>query len=249
MRSMKFDKLVQQLTGGKRSLLAVLVDPDKFQKELIVLANTLNVACFLVGGSHLEKGNLKNTVKKIKSLSTIPVVLFPGDETQLSKEADGLLLLSLLSGNNADYLIGKHVLAAPIIKKMRIPLLSTAYLLINNGEPSSTQKVTNTKALDPKNSKHIVHTAIAAEQLGFKAVYLEAGSGAKKNVSEQLIQKVKKQVKLPVIVGGGIDSADKVLAAIKAGANMVVVGNALEKDVHLLVEISSCFDKKVSNNP
>lgn len=242
---MKFAKLVRQLTAGKKPLLAVLVDPDKFNKELIILSKRLNVSCFLVGGSRLLKGDLKQTVKKIKSLSTLPVVLFPGDETQLSKDADGLLLLSLLSGNNADYLIGKHVLAAPTIKKMNIPLLSTAYLLINDGELSSTQKVTNTRALNPKNTKRILHHAIAAEQLGFKAVYLEAGSGAKKSLSGQLIKRVKAQIKLPVIVGGGIDSTKKVSAAINAGANMVVIGNALEKNVNLLLEISKCFDKKV----
>ncbi len=242
---MKFKDLLNKLTRSKQALLAILIDPDKFNPELIRLANASKVSCFLVGGSLLEKGNVKTTVKKIKALSSIPVILFPGDETQLSKEADGLLLLSLLSGRNADYLIGKHILAAPRIKKMKIPFLSTAYLLINDGEPSSTQKITNTKPLDPKNKITIINTAIAAEQLGFKAIYLEAGSGAKTSVSAALIKRIKTEVSIPVIVGGGIDSEQKAVKAIGAGANMIVVGNALEKNINLLSKISPCFDRGV----
>jgi phosphoglycerol geranylgeranyltransferase len=175
---MKFKALVKQLKKGKRPLLAVLIDPDKFNPELISMADTSKVACFLVGGSRLEKGDLQKTVLAIKKLSSRPVVLFPGDETQLSAKADGLLLLSLLSGRNPEYLIEKHVKAAPFIKKAKLEHLSTAYILVNGGKKSATEKVSGTEPLDPSNTKLILHTAMAAEQLGFGAVYLEAGKQA-----------------------------------------------------------------------
>lgn len=223
-------------------MLAVLIDPDKYNPLLVQLANHSKVDCFLVGGSKIETGDISKTVAAIKKISKIPVILFPGDETQLTKEADGLLLLSLLSGRNPDYLIEKHIKAAPIIKRMKLNYLSTAYLLIDGGKQSTTQKVSKTKPLDPSNKVYIINTAIAAEQLGFKAVYLEAGSGAKTKVAGALIRDIKKQINLPIIVGGGIDSIKKTREAIVAGANMVVVGNALEKDVYLLTEISSVFE-------
>lgn len=238
---MKFKGLIKKLAISKKPLLAVLIDPDKFNLELIHLANKSKVACFLVGGSELEKGDVTKTVLAIKKTSSIPVILFPGNETQLSKHADGLLLLSLLSGRNPDYLISKHITAAPIIKKMRLEHLPTAYLLIDGGATSTTERVTGTLPLDPKNKKIIINTAIAAEQLGFKAVYLEAGSGAKTSIAAPLIKNIKKEISLPLIVGGGIDSKQKTEEIIKAGANMIVIGNALEKNVHLLAEISKCF--------
>ncbi len=179
---------------------------------------------------------------QIKKVTKAAVILFPGDETQLTKHADGLLLLSLLSGRNPDYLIEKHVTAAPIIKKQKLNYLSTAYLLIDGGKESSTQKITKTKPLDPKNITYIKNTSIAGEQLGFKAIYLEAGSGAKNNVSAKIVKQIKQNVSIPVIVGGGIDSSEKAKKLIKAGANMIVVGNALEKNIEQIKEISKAFN-------
>jgi phosphoglycerol geranylgeranyltransferase len=238
---MKFEELLKKLRSGKKPMLAVLIDPDKFNPELVQLANESRVSCFLLGGSLLEKGDLNKTLKAIKKISDIPVVLFPGDEKQLSRGADGLLLLSLLSGRNPEYLIGKHVTAAPIIRRMKLPYLSTAYLLIGKAHKSSTQKVTRTNPIDPRNKRHIINTAIAAEQLGFGAVYLEGGSGSKRSLPAALIKTIRKEIALPLIVGGGIDSAQKTRDAIKAGANLVVIGNALEKNVYLLRDISLCF--------
>lgn len=238
---MNFKTLIHRLNTHQKPMLAVLVDPDKYNPELIRISEGSNVSCFLVGGSHLEKGEVNKTIAAIKKISKIPVVLFPGDETQLSKLADGLLLLSLLSGRNPEYLIEKHIAAAPYIKKMQLPYLSTAYLLIDSGHISATQQVTNTQPLNPANKEYIVNTAIAAEQLGFKAIYLEAGSGATKSVAASLVKTIKKQVTIPLIVGGGIDSGKKAKELIRAGAGMIVVGNALEKNIHLLAEISSCF--------
>lgn len=238
---MNFKELVKKLNSARKPLLAVLIDPDKYNPELVLLANKSKVSCFLVGGSKLEKGDIHKTISSIKKISAIPVVLFPGDETQLSKQADGLLLLSLLSGRNPDYLIEKHIKAAPVIKKMKLEYLSTAYLLIDGGKASVTQEVTETTPLNPTNKTYIVNTAMAAEQLGFKAVYLEAGSGASKNIGTSLIKSIKKEIGIPLIVGGGIDSSKKIRDAIGAGANMIVIGNALEKNVYLLTEMSSCF--------
>ncbi|MCE3228406.1 MAG: Geranylgeranylglyceryl phosphate synthase [Bacteroidetes bacterium] len=235
---MKFDKFVKQLNSSK-PLLAVLVDPDKFNPEVIRLSNENKVNCFLVGGSGLKTNNISQVITEIKKISKIPVVLFPGDETQLTKQADGLLLLSLLSGRNPEYLIEKHVRAAPLIHKLKLSHLPTAYLLLEGGNTSTTQKITGTTPLSSQSK--IIFTSLAGEQLGFKAIYLEAGSGAKKTISAGLIKKIKKTISIPLIVGGGIDSEKKATELISAGANMIVVGNALEKNSALIHEISKAF--------
>lgn len=240
MSKTKFDKLLNALKGPA-ALLAVLVDPDKFNAELLQLCHRLPVACFLVGGSELKKATVSQTIVHIKALSKRPVVLFPGDESQLDKKADGLLLLSLLSGRNPEYLISKHVRAAPRIKQMNLPHIPVAYLLIGGGHRSTTEQVTGTRPMDPKQKTLILHTAMAAAQLGFKAIYLEAGSGARKPISPGLLKAVKLASGLPVIVGGGIRDERTCRALIKAGANMLVLGNALEKDVHLIERISRAF--------
>lgn len=239
---MKFSALINNILTAKQPLLAVLIDPDKFNPELISIANNCNVACFLVGGSQLKKGNIKKTVSAIKKISSVPVVLFPGDERQLCANADGLFLPALLSGRNPDYLIGKQILMAPRIRKMKLQHVSMAYLLINGQRVSSTQKITKTTPYSIKNKTQIIHTALAAQQLGYKLLYLEAGSGAKLQVPAKLITEIKKQVTMPLLVGGGINSAQKVKKIISSGANMIVVGNALEKNVYLLEEISTCFE-------
>ncbi|MBL7919067.1 MAG: phosphoglycerol geranylgeranyltransferase [Bacteroidia bacterium] len=238
---MSFKKIIKKLEEAKKPLLAVLIDPDKFNPELVELANKTKISCFLVGGSELKKGDVTKTILAIKKISKIPVILFPGNETQLSKKADGLLLLSLLSGRNPDYLISKHIAAAPVIRKMKLPYLPTAYLLIDGGKVSTTQLVTGTQPLDPKNKTLIINTVIAAEQLGFKAIYLEAGSGASSSIPANLISNIKKHSNLPLIIGGGINSAQKTQKIINAGANLIVIGNALEKNVFLVSEISKCF--------
>ncbi|MGZ3862388.1 MAG: phosphoglycerol geranylgeranyltransferase [Bacteroidia bacterium] len=240
------NKIYEKIISGqkkKKAQLAVLVDPDKFDPELIQLADSCGVDYFFVGGSELARNNLDLVVSRVKKLSKIPVVIFPGDETQLSAKADAVLFLSLLSGRNPDYLIGKQVLAAPLIKRKKLQSISTAYLLIGKNNRSATRRVTNTKPLDEKDSASIVNTCLAAELLGFKVIYLEAGSGAKNNVKESLIRKVKRTVSLPLIIGGGINSVSKVKNAIKNGADIVVVGNALEKNKFLIKELSSLFIK------
>ncbi len=225
----------------KKAQLAVLIDPDKFNPELIILANTCNVHYFFVGGSRLRKNNIETILTYIRKHSKIPIIIFPGDEKQLSAKADAVLFLSLLSGRNPDYLIGKQVLAAPIIKKKKLECISTAYILIGGNKKSATQRVTKTKPLKEKNSSKIVNTAIAGELLGFKIIYLEAGSGAKTTINLKIIKQVKKNITVPLVVGGGIDTPQKAAQAIKSGAAIVVVGNALEKDIYLIKKLSSLF--------
>jgi phosphoglycerol geranylgeranyltransferase len=225
----------------KRPQLAVLIDPDKFNLQLIKLANTCNVHYFFVGGSKLTSGNIEKTISTIKKHSEIPIIIFPGDEKQVSAKADAVLFLSLVSGRNPDYLIGKQVLAAPFIKQKKLECISTAYILVEGNKKSTTQKVTNTQPLN--NTQIIINTAIAAELLGFKTIYLEAGSGATKNVDTTLIKKVKQNISIPLLVGGGINNIEKAQQTINSGADILVVGNALEKNIHLLTQLSFLFKK------
>lgn len=197
------------------------------------------VSYFFVGGSKLSNGDMEKTLRSIRRLSKIPVVIFPGDEGQLSARADAVLFLSLLSGRNPDYLIGKQVLAAPVIRKKKLECIATAYLLVNGNKESVTQTVTKTEPLH--SLREIKDTALAAELLNFKAVYLEAGSGAKTQVPAKIIRAVRNTITLPLMVGGGIDSVAKARTALKAGANILVVGNALEKTPILLKDLVPLF--------
>lgn len=227
------------LKKTKHTQLIILIDPDKYNPGLIDLINNCHVSYIFVGGSVLKKNTLDKTIKSIKSKTKIPTIIFPGDETQISKHADGLLILSLLSGRNAEYLIGKHVIAASKIKASKLKVIPTGYILIDGGKKSTTQKVTRTKALS--NKKEIINTAIAGELLGKQLIYLEAGSGAKKTLNADLIKSVKQQISIPLIVGGGINTAEKAKIIINANPDYLVVGNALEKDPELLIKLDKLF--------
>lgn len=233
---MKFKKLIHK----EKKKLAVLIDPDKYDEGLIKQLNASNVSFVLVGGSRMKSGNVTDTVRDIKMKCKLPVILFPGDETQLCKEADGIFILSLVSGRNTEYLIEKQVKAAQKIKQLELNTFPVAYILVNSGSISETQKVTKTTPL--KDAKVICNTALAAEHLGFKAIYLEAGSGSKVQVNNKIIKTVCDTVTVPVIVGGGIRTAKGVKDVLIAGANVVVVGNSLEKDKKLLNEFSKVFE-------
>lgn len=237
-----YNKILSNQKQG-RAQLAVLIDPDKFNPELISLANLCNVSYFFIGGSTLKKNNFNIVLSYIKKHSKVPLVIFPGDEKQLSAKADAVLFLSLLSGRNPDYLIGKQILAAPFIKKKKLECIPTAYILVGGGKKSTTQKVTKTQPLSEKRIAPIVHTAIAGELLGFKTIYLEAGSGAKTTINSKIIKAVKSEITVPLIVGGGIDTPQKVTEVLKSGADIVVIGNALETDIYLIKKLSSLFNK------
>ncbi len=238
MKSRLYDNLITNSSGK----IAVLVDPDKqTTSELLGLVETAvrcRVDFFFVGGSLLMENNVSTTVKTIKSHCAIPVLLFPGNNYQLCEEADALLLLSLISGRNPEYLIGQHVVAAPLIKEIGIEVMPTGYLLIDGGKISTTSYVTQTVPIPADKPDVAVATALAGEQLGLKLIYLEAGSGATNPVSAEVISAVKKNVSLPLIVGGGIRSGAQAEAACRAGADIIVVGNILEKEPELLMELS-----------
>lgn len=219
--------------------LIILVDPDKYNPELIKMANDCNVAYIFVGGSVLKGNTFEKTIKSIKSITKIKVIVFPGDETQISKQADGMLILSLLSGRNAEYLIGKHVKVASKIKASGIQTIPTGYILVNGEKKSTTQKITKTKPLSSK--KEVIETALAGELLGKKLIYLEAGSGAKKTLNVSIINGVKKAITIPLVVGGGIDSVEKVKTILLSNPDYIVVGNALEKRPDLLIDINTLF--------
>jgi phosphoglycerol geranylgeranyltransferase len=233
---LNFDHIIHK----KKAKLAVLIDPDKYDPTLSLMIEKSSASFILVGGSKLSGGNIDQTVKSIKKQCQLPVILFPGDESQLTGKADGIFILSLISGRNPEYLIEKQVRAAQQIKKLKLKTFPVAYILVESGSVSETQRVTKTKPIEDESL--IVRTAIAAEQLGFKAVYLEAGSGSKANVNSKIVKAVSKQIDIPLIVGGGIKSASAIKTILKAGANVVVVGNVLERNKNLIIEFSKVFD-------
>jgi phosphoglycerol geranylgeranyltransferase len=216
--------------------LIVLVDPDKYNPELIVLANICKVHCFFVGGSDLKSNLFNKTIKSIKSLTKKLVIIFPGDETQISKHADGLLILSLLSGRNPDYLIGKHVISARKIIASKLKTIPVGYILVNGKKISTTQKITKTEPISTTST--LINTAIAAELLGKKMIYLEAGSGANAPIKNSIIKTIKKEINIPIIVGGGINTILKAKNILKENPDYIVIGNALEKNPDFLLDLN-----------
>lgn len=236
------DSLIANRKLNKKSI-AVLIDPDKVQdiasmEPLIRLATENCVDYFFVGGSLVTTQNLNAVIRAIKEEVTIPVVLFPGSVQQIDDAADGILFLSLISGRNPDLLIGQQVIAAPILRKTNLEVISTGYMLINSGKTTSVAYISNTTPIPEDKFSLAASTAMAGEMLGLKVIYLDAGSGAEREVSKKMISTVRKSVNLPLIVGGGINTPQKAQNALEAGADLIVIGNALEKDPELLTEIS-----------
>lgn len=232
------EKTYQHILKSKRKSFAVLIDPDKYNIEVVKKANEANVNLLLVGGSLLSKGNIETCIKDIKKNSKIPVAIFPGNDLQISGLADGILLLSLISGRNPDLLIGKHVIAAPQLRASNLEIIPTGYMLIDSGKQTSALYMSNTNPIPYDKPDIAACTAMAGEMLGLKMIYMDAGSGAEKPVSEKMIQQVKKNIEIPLIVGGGINSTLKAKMACEAGADMIVIGNAAEKDSSLIKDIA-----------
>jgi putative glycerol-1-phosphate prenyltransferase len=222
--------------------LAVLVDPDKQSPaglvHLVKLAENCKTDFFFVGGSLLLNNSFEQTVHILKTHSKIPVIIFPGNNYQVSKYADAILFLSLISGRNPEYLIGQQVVAAPLLRQAGIEVIPTGYILIDGGKISTTSYITQTIPIPGDKTDVAIATAMAGEMLGMKLIYLEAGSGARKNVSPNMIQEVKKNISVPLIVGGGIRSGEQAEEIRAAGADVIVVGNVLEKEPEMLMEIS-----------
>lgn len=241
------NNLIHSLTRHKdRKGFAWLLDPDKCNPEqvpgVVEVADEMKIDCFLVGGS-LVFTDGSRLIRELKSRSDIPVVLFPGSVNQVDMHADAILFLSLISGRNPDYLIGHHVLAAPRLKHSNLQILPTGYMLIDGGKPTSVQYMSNTTPIPRDKPDLAMATAMAGEMLGLELIYLDAGSGADIPVPCGIIEGVHQSVQLPVIVGGGLHDPEGVEAAYRAGADLVVVGNAVEGDPSLIRELVNVRDR------
>ena len=227
----------------KSPALSILLDPDKLSNQnidaFITKCNDANIDFVFIGGSHVLNGPTHSRLEILKSGLNAPVLIFPGSIIQIHNQADAILLLSLISGRNADLLIGKHVEAAALLKKSELEIISTGYILIDGGSPSAVSYVSQTLPI-PRNQTNIaVATAIAGEMLGLKCIYLEAGSGARKPIPVEMVSSVKKNINIPLLVGGGIKSTEYAQNLAQAGADIIVVGNAVEKDPELMFDLSS----------
>ncbi len=210
----------------------VLLDPDDFSPaqgaSIAKKAQAAGVDALLVGGSLVHTNKFDAFVASVKKAVRLPVILFPGDATQLSRHADALLYLSLVSGRNPVNLISEHVKAAPLIKQLGIEPISTAYMLVESGTITSVEFMSNTRPLPRSKPRIAAAHALAAQYMGMKLVYLEAGSGALHPVPDEMISFVKSVVDIPVIVGGGIRDAATAVEKIRAGADIIVTGNVLQ---------------------
>jgi len=215
-------------------MLAVLIDPEKFDLKNIAsffekVHQSITTHIF-IGGSTDKNNVTDNVVSQIKKTTNLPVILFPGDVSQVSQKADGILFLSLLSGRNPEYLIEQQIKAAPFLKKSKLEILPTGYILIDGLKETATQKVSNTKPIAQENIDLILNTSLAGEFSGKKLIYLEAGSGATIPVNANIITVVKNNLSIPLIIGGGIRSKKQLENAFNAGADLVVIGTAFEND-------------------
>ncbi|MEQ8908243.1 MAG: geranylgeranylglyceryl/heptaprenylglyceryl phosphate synthase [Vicingaceae bacterium] len=231
METTILNRILKSKEQGKKQL-AILIDPDKanhqYLTDIAKNAEDLSVDLFLVGGSLLTDGDLEQTISTLKSISQIPIVIFPGSSNQISAQADAILFLSLLSSRNPEMLIGKQVIAAPYIKKSKLEAISTAYLLIDSGAPTTASYMSNSNPIPANKAEIAASTALAGEYMGMNLIYLDGGSGAKNTIPPEMIKKVREYTTNPIIIGGGINSVDKLNMAYEAGADMVVIGNAFE---------------------
>ena len=238
--------LLQTLTtdaSAGRKKFAVLIDPDKSTpasiRDMAGIAVKAGVDYFFFGGSLLTSNEGGEQIRILKEHADIPVILFPGSSLQVYPDADGILLLSLISGRNPEMLIGKHVESAALLKASKLEIIPTAYMLIDGGKPTSVSYISNTMPIPSDKPDIAACTALAGEMLGLKLIYMDAGSGAINPVSAEMIRKVKEETSLPLIVGGGISDIRKAKNALEAGADLIVIGNAIEKNPALIADIGS----------
>lgn len=232
--------------ANSEKLLAILLDPDKIDlnntEALIEKINQSPATHLFIGGSIVENNILDELITKIKQNCPLPVVLFPGNPSQISDKADAILFLSLISGRNPDFLIEHQVKAAPVLKKIQLEIISTGYVLIESGTETAVERVSKTKPLDRNNPDLVLATALAGEMLGNKLIYLEAGSGAINAVSAEMIQKVSQNIEIPLIVGGGIVDLQGIQKAYDAGADLVVIGTAFENNINFFYNIEKSLN-------
>lgn len=242
------DRLYQLFTERKkahRKSFAVLIDPDKVDaaktEELVQLGTDAKVDYFFVGGSLVISSYIDECVQQIKASCDIPVILFPGSPSQVCKYADALLYLSLISGRNPELLIGQHVISAPFVKQSGLEIMPTGYMVIDGGAPTTVSYISNASPIPADKNEIAMCTAMAGEMLGMKLIYMDAGSGARRPITEQMIESVARCIEAPLIIGGGITDPEKAYRNCKAGADVIVVGNAIEKDASLIKEIADAI--------
>ncbi|GEO09443.1 geranylgeranylglyceryl/heptaprenylglyceryl phosphate synthase [Segetibacter aerophilus] len=242
MKNKLYQHFLKNKQQGQKSL-AVLIDPDKVDgdkiEQLVTLGTDSKVDYFFVGGSLIISNYLDECIQQIKSSCNIPVVLFPGSPAQISKFADALLYLSLVSGRNAELLIGQHVVSAPFVKKSGLEIMPTGYMVIDGGAPTTVSYISNATPIPSDKNEIALCTAMASEMLGMKLIYMDAGSGAKRAITESMIAMVSANIEIPLIVGGGITDPEKAYRNCKAGADVIVIGNAIEKDPALIKEMAT----------
>jgi len=245
-----YQNLLAQTERGRKQL-AVLVDPDKLLNRevegIAISAAKSQVDYFFVGGSLLVNNELDQCIRTLKANSDIPVILFPGNSMQISWRADAILFLSLISGRNAEMLIGRHVITAPYLKLSPLEVISCGYMLVESGKTTAVQYMSNTMPIPADKMDIAICTAMAGEMLGLKMIYLEAGSGAQHSVSIPMIEQVKQSINIPLIVGGGLRTPENVRDAANAGADIIVVGNAFEKNSGLIDEMTDAVHKASKN--
>jgi putative glycerol-1-phosphate prenyltransferase len=239
-----YQTLVEKKRRGQKSF-AILIDPDKVDTasldSLLVLALAAKADYFFVGGSLVVSDGLDKCILRIKAQTDTPVVLFPGSPSQVSSHADALLYLSLISGRNPELLIGQHVISAPFVKKSGLEIMPTGYMVIDGGAPTTVSYISNAAPIPADKADIAMCTAMAGEMLGQRLIYMDAGSGAKKPISEEMIASVASQIEIPLIIGGGIRDAEKAYRNCKAGADVIVIGNAIEKDPALITEMAAAI--------
>jgi phosphoglycerol geranylgeranyltransferase len=244
MKVQVYQSLLEKKKSGKKSF-AVLIDPDNVSLEtlddLVQLAVASKTDYFLVGGSLVVTNRLDECILRIKEQANIPVVLFPGSPSQVSNHADALLYLSLISGRNPELLIGQHVISAPFIKQSGLEIISTGYMVVDGGAPTTVSYISNASPIPADKCDIAMCTAMAGEMLGQKLIYMDAGSGAKKPISEEMIRTVSGNIEIPLVIGGGIRDAEKAYLNCKAGADVIVIGNAIEKDASLIKEMADAI--------
>lgn len=244
MKDNLYQSLLAKKKKGQKSF-ALLIDPDKVNMasidKLCDLAVIARVDYLFVGGSLVISNQLDEVVQQVKKNCSIPVILFPGTPSQVSRFADALLYLSLISGRNPELLIGQHVISAPFVKQSGLEIISTGYIVIDGGAPTTVSYITNASPVPADKNEIAMCTAMAGEMLGMKLIYMDAGSGAKRAVSEDMIAQVSRCIQVPLVIGGGIKDPEKAYLDAKAGADVIVVGNAIEKDNSLIREISAAL--------
>lgn len=249
MRIMKTEilkTLNERRQSGLKSF-AILIDPDKIQDsgrllKLINIAVENKVDFVFVGGSLITGDNMHQVIELVKNNSQLPVVLFPGSTMHIDVSADAVLFLSLISGRNPELLIGQQVIAAPVLKRSSLEILPTGYMLVDSDNQTTVSYMSNTTPIPANKSSIAVCTAMAGEMLGLKLIYMDAGSGAKFPIHPKMIASVRRAIDIPLIIGGGINSVEKALSSLKAGADMLVVGNGLEENPNLLIEVSEAIN-------